>query len=130
MELQLTMKSGLREVQKQFAKSFPFLKLEFRNVQGGITDSSKPQKTNGKQLLSELFPNFRPGVLALNPSEKVGDFEQRLERDFGIVAQVFRKSGTVWLQTTSTDGRSLEEQNAMGKAAVKPIPYNINTLFL
>jgi hypothetical protein len=30
--------------------------------------------------------------------------------------QVFRKSGKVWLETTVTDGWTLEEQNLQGEA--------------
>jgi hypothetical protein len=35
-------------------------------------------------------------------------------------AEVFRKSGRVWLRTTATDYRTLEEQNTMGEMAEHP----------
>ena len=38
-------------------------------------------------------------------------------KTFGLSAQVFRLSGDVWLETTSTDNWTLEEQNSTGQEA-------------
>ena len=46
----------------------------------------------------------------------VSDLEQKFAELFGLSVQVFRKSANVWLETTVTDGWTLEEQNRQGEA--------------
>ena len=46
---------------------------------------------------------------------KVEELERILKKDFGLRAQVFRKSGNLWLETTMTDGWTLAQQNYHGK---------------
>jgi hypothetical protein len=57
---------------------------------------------------------------------KVGELEHAFNVKFGLSAQVFRKSGEIWLQTTTTDTWTLAKQNevAMEKtdANEDPIP--------
>jgi hypothetical protein len=45
---------------------------------------------------------------------KVHEFEKAMESTFGLHVQVFRKSGNVWLETSATDGWTLDEQNDEG----------------
>ena len=45
----------------------------------------------------------------------VTDLEQNFSDVYGLSIQVFRKSGDVWLETTITDGWTLEKQNEQGK---------------
>lgn len=41
----------------------------------------------------------------------VSELEQHFADVYGLSVQVFRKSGEVWLETTTTDNWSLEKQN-------------------
>ncbi len=54
------------------------------------------------------------GDFILTPTSTVSEVEQGFETLFGIHTQVFRKSGRLWLETTSTDSWSLKEQNEVG----------------
>ena len=45
----------------------------------------------------------------------VTDFENALMDQFGLSAQVFRRSGNIWLETTITDYWTLKQQNEHGR---------------
>lgn len=49
-------------------------------------------------------------TIDLQPKMTVAELEAKLQ-DHGIFAQVFRKSGDLWLETTRTDGWTLERVN-------------------
>ena len=69
-------------------------------------------------------------MLELDPSMTVAAFEQKMQNEYGLPVQVFRKSGDVWLETVQTDHFSLAKQNEMGEETAKKQRFNINTLFL
>ncbi len=46
---------------------------------------------------------------------RVNELEQSFADTFGLGVRVFRKSGKSWLETTVTDGWTLEEQNNQGR---------------
>ena len=52
----------------------------------------------------------------------VNELEQRFSDVYGLGVQVFRKSGNVWLETTVTDGWTLEQQNKQGESLDKAFP--------
>jgi hypothetical protein len=45
----------------------------------------------------------------------VSNLEQKFRDVYGLSVQVFRRSGKAWLETTFTDGWTLEEQNSQGE---------------
>lgn len=51
----------------------------------------------------------------ITPDMTVTDLEQSFNTIYGLGVQVFRKSGKIWLETTVTDGWTLEEQNRQGE---------------
>jgi len=55
------------------------------------------------------------GTITIAPGMTVNELEQNFKDVYGLSVQVFRKSGKVWLETTVTDGWSLEEQNRQGE---------------
>jgi len=46
---------------------------------------------------------------------KVIDLEKMFKNRFNLSAQVFRKSGNLWLETTMTDNWTLLQQNNHGR---------------
>ena len=66
----------------------------------------------------------------MSPAMTVAEFEKRFQVEFGLNAQVFRKSGKVWLETTITDNLTLQSQNALGLeksfATEQPDPSDID----
>jgi hypothetical protein len=131
MELKLTWNTPIKEVKKQFAAYFPYLKLEFfiyrHNVKEG---TGLDKKVHDNLFLSEITGVLKEGSFLFSPATTVSEFEQKLQNEYGLPVQVFRRSGNVWLETTETDQLSLEKQNEMGKSTVFRTNFNIHTLFL
>jgi len=104
-------------IQEEFNELFPYLKIEF---------FSKPHKSGGgsprkllkksSKTLGECRTIHNSGTLTITPNMTVNDLEQHFSDVYGLGVQVFRKSGKAWLETTVTDGWSLEEQNKQGEA--------------
>jgi len=116
-------RTKLKDLQKQFNKKFPYLKIEFFS-RPFTDDGFAPGKY---QVDNEAFINEialkKPGVkIAFSPDETVIDIERKLREDFGLFAHVFRKSGHVWVQTTSTNHWTLLHQNEHAQEGAKYKP--------
>ena len=103
-------------IQKEFSEIFPYLKIEFfaKPHQAGGASSRKimhhPSKTIGQ---CRIIHN--KGTITITPAMTVADLEQNMNDVYGLSVQVFRQSGKVWLETTTTDGWTLDEQNRQGQ---------------
>jgi hypothetical protein len=130
MELFLSSESTIREINKEFQKRFPFLKLEFYR-QRSKTEQYKywKDKFSGHATLKETGSKLIPAIIKINPSDTVDELEQRLRNNYGLPVQVLRKSGDIWLETLQTNDFTLEKQNSIGATQPKQ-RYNIHTLFL
>ncbi|MBI4944954.1 MAG: hypothetical protein HY840_00975 [Bacteroidetes bacterium] len=99
-------------IQKEFSEQFKKLKIEFfsRPHKSGAPSSKKMMKRHSKTL-GECRVVHTKGMLSITPGMTVADLEQNFQNIYGLSVQVFRKSGNSWLETTATDGWTLEEQN-------------------
>ena len=123
MILHITRNRSIDEVQKDFNRLYPFLKIEFYKNNDGESRSHK------RQNVLNSMPVVRAGLLKngdieLNDSMTVGQLENIFRTEFGLSAQVCRKSGAVWLETTMTDGWTLKQQNDHGKELSEPVKTN------
>lgn len=110
----------ISNLQKEFNSLFPFLKIEFFRepcIKGKGNSKDKMITTN--EIISKLQRNKSFGKIAYTGQTKVNDFEELFLSKFGICMQVFRKSGNIWLETTSTDDWTLEQQNEEGKSLAR-----------
>ena len=131
MEIKLLRNVTIRELKKVFAKKFPFLKLEFfKEPHQAAEGSGNRLKISEQSFLSEISSMRKEGVFSFKPSVTVAEFEQGIQKEFGLPVQVFRRSGDVWIETIQTDDVSLAKQNSMGETSSKPIRFNINALML
>lgn len=114
MNIPINSRYQVSDVQREFNLLFPFLKLELfkykHNFQGG---SPKLEKLPPFLYLTDLARQL-PGQISLSESMTVQELEKLFEDQFGLHLQVFRKSGTLWLETTITDGWTLKQQNDHG----------------
>ena len=110
------------EIQAEFNAVFPYLKLEFfsKPHQSGAGSAKRLMK-HVHLTLGECRIIHNSGELNVNPYMKVAELEQIFHDTFGLNVQVFRKSGKVWLETTVTDGWTLEEQNSQGESLSKGV---------
>ncbi|MEI8136014.1 MAG: hypothetical protein WCH21_01685 [Bacteroidota bacterium] len=74
---------------------------------------------HSSKTLGECRNIHSKGSITITPNMTVTDLEQNFADVYGLGVQVFRKSGRAWLETTVTDGWTLEEQNKQGAALSK-----------
>jgi hypothetical protein len=106
----------LNEIQKDFAKVYPYLKLEFFTEKHTKGEGSLfKHKLSPTATIKEATGTLSEGTVDIGSSKTVLELERELQETFQLPTQVFRKSTTVWLETTETDGLTLERQNEMGR---------------
>jgi hypothetical protein len=117
MRLVLYGEMTITDIQKQFANAYPFLKIEFFK-----NGSSKQQIYPGSMQLAHSlklkdasFSGKAAGELFVDDVMKVSDLEKIFMDRFGLTAQVFRRSGNIWLETSITNGWTLKQQNDHGR---------------
>ena len=113
MMLEITQNRFIHEVQSDFNRLYPFLKLEFYNCNGSRAASKRQHLLNSMPVAKAGLT--RNGNIEVNDLMTVGELEKILQTEFGLSAQVSRKSGVIWLETTMTDSWTLKKQNEHGK---------------
>jgi len=117
MKITINDKRRIFAIQQAFTKSFPYLKLEFfakPHKAGGA--SSKKLIRHDDKTLGECRTIHNSGSISITGSMTVTELEQRFADVYGLSVQVFRKSGKMWLETTVTDGWTLDQQNREGES--------------
>lgn len=114
--INITDTKTIYSIQKEFNELFPFLKLEFF-VQKHATHqgSHKKDMLNSGLTIMQCRKNHNEGEIILKESMRVEELEKLFQQVFGLSAQVFRKSGRSWIETTVTDDWTLKQQNDEGK---------------
>ncbi|MBK9282948.1 MAG: hypothetical protein IPM51_01360 [Sphingobacteriaceae bacterium] len=110
----------ISDLQSDFSKIFPFLKIEFfsqMHKKGG--GSAKKLMLPAHLTIGESRTIHKSGVLNITPQMSVSVLEGNFRDMYGLGVQVFRKSGSIWLETTVTDDWTLEDQNKQGEALSK-----------
>lgn len=114
--MKITDEKRIIDIQSGFNHLFPYLKVEFYK--------SPHKEGEGTEQSSILDPYTKiraasqkdsSGELKINEEMKVAELEKMLAEQFGLNAQVFRKSQGLWLQTTATDNWTLKQQNESGE---------------
>jgi hypothetical protein len=116
MILKLNKFAKLKEIQEDFAKAFPYLKLEFFRHPHNIYEASpKNDMRQAGELAMAATKKFVEAEVRVEASMTVAELEQAFLKAAGLHAQVFRKSGTVWIENSLTDVWTLEHQNNEGE---------------
>lgn len=110
----------IKEIQQEFNKKVPFLKIEFykevHSVKEGSPDSVKWDSENTIETIREIHNS---GNLSIQQDQKNSMLETNFLEQYGLNVQVFYKSGDLWLQTTATDEWTLKEQNDRAESFTK-----------
>lgn len=122
MKLHVDDSTKISALQEQFTGTFPYLRIEF---------FEKPHKAGEMSPMGEviaadtLIGDCRKvhdeGDLTITKDTRVVDLETDFQKKYGLSAQVLRKSGEIWLETSATDEWTLEEQNEQGEFMEKDI---------
>ena len=106
----------ISEIQAEFTKMFPYLKIEFfKNKSGKRLDYSVNNMIRHSQKLADGQVQPVDGLIDIEPEMTVKELENHFQNEFSLAVQVFRRSGNVWLETTMTDNWTLKHQNDHGK---------------
>lgn len=122
MEIQIDKTKTIKSIQEEFQKNFPCLKLEFYSQGHSQGEGSSMKDTLNSNLTIEEVQKKHEfsDTMIINELMKVGELEDAFANKFSLSVQVFRKSGKLWLQTTTTDNWTLAKQNevAMEKTEI------------
>jgi len=114
MKIEVTENLSIEDLQKAFENHFKFLRLMFFKKPHGLKEgSAKKDVLAGNTNLSTLIS--KKGSLSFDENTTVNELEIMFKERVGLNAQVFRKSGKTWIETTVTDNWSLKKQNEQGK---------------
>ncbi len=106
----------LAEIQEAFRAKFPYLKIEFYHSPHKAGEGSPPKEQLDSAIrIGELSGAVQQADIKIDGAIQVKTLEQHLSEQFGLNAQVFRRSGRLWLQTTKTDDWTLAMQNEHGE---------------
>lgn len=122
MELVINETKTVGEIQKAFSKRFPYLKISFfKNPHAAGEASPLSEMYRSDELIKDIRHKDKNGIISIDGDMKVNQLEMLFQEVFGLSVQIFRKSGGNWLQTTTTDSWTLNEQNLKGKEMSTPV---------
>ena len=116
----ITDSKTIKEVQTEFNNKFPFLKIEFYK-EAHIAKEGSPDslKWDSEKNIESIRKTHNNGDLSIKDDQKISKLETNFLEQYGLSAQVFYKSGNLWLQTTATDEWTLKQQNDRAESFTK-----------
>jgi hypothetical protein len=115
LKIQISDERTLKEIQNDFNSYFPYLKLEFFKAPHRVGQgSAKDLLIAPTKFVKDCRALRQSGYLEIMDGMTVNQLEQLFYTGHGLAAQVFRKSGNVWLETSATDNWTLTQQNNEG----------------
>jgi hypothetical protein len=122
MEVVINETKTVGEIQKSFSKRFPYLKICFFKKPHATGEASPlSEMYHADELIKNIRHKDKNGVISIDGEMKVSELEELFQEVFGLSVQIFRKSGKNWLQTTTTDFWTLNQQNNKGKEMCEKI---------
>ncbi len=115
----------VRSIQDEFHFRYPHLKLEFFHQPHGLHEGSpRTERVHPDTHIDKIRDIHCSAWIDIGGYTTVAELEHQFAHLLGLSAQVFRKSGNIWLETTETDDRTLEEMEELGKyeAPITGIP--------
>lgn len=113
MKLHIHSGLNLADLKAAFSEHFSNLRLEFYAKGHSVGEGSSPKTALGNDLtIGQVATKAHEGDLYIFPEHTCAQVEKLFEEHYGLHAQILRKSGRTWLQTTKTDHWTLAEQQA------------------
>ena len=104
MEIRIEAGEPFEELQRKFCEKFPYLKIEC------LCNDNPTEKNQEKNL--QLCNDC---TVIINDNTTVGDLLKQFKELLNITVKVLRKSSNLWIETSLTDGWTLEKQNTASK---------------
>lgn len=103
------------DIQRDFNKKYAYLKIEFFKHPHEIKKASpKADQVNPSDLLIKYLTNGHSNTIDISGERTVAMVEKDFWDKLGLSAQIFRKSGNLWIETSLTDDWTLARQNDEG----------------
>ncbi|HMH33051.1 MAG TPA: hypothetical protein VK543_08465 [Puia sp.] len=116
---------SVNDVQKRFSWLFPYLMLNFfKNRHDGNAISGQSVMYRPDVKIEEMKLKFSDGEFEISDSMTVAELENKLYDQFGLSAQVSRKAGNLWFETSGTNNWTLKAQNDHGREISPQQPKN------
>lgn len=112
MQLSIENDTKVQDIQKLFTTYYPFLKIEFYKY--SIYNPNKKDTIPITMPLSQVLNKNLTAIINIKKNITVA----QVEDDFlqlGIQAEIFRRSGNVWVETFLTSNWTLDQQNLEGE---------------
>ena len=113
IKLQVQKDRTIGEVQYDFNRAYPFLKIEMFHNEDGKAGAVNKERL-GSTVILKAAGLLQEGEIEIADAMTVGQLEKYFKDSFGMIVQVSRKLGTIWLETTMTDSWTLKQQNEHG----------------
>src|SRR4051812_25809883 len=92
------------KIKVDFNVQYPFLKIDF--LKGSVHNKNRADE------LEKLNGENSAGNIDINKKRTVAELKRDFKEKYGLTAEVFRKSGNVWIETSLTEDWTLEQQNS------------------
>lgn len=115
MKLFIDKESRAEDLKKIFTTYYPFLKIElYKKPFANNSIIAKKEPLPPMVRLNEFIHPSNEVVIDMSRNITVAELESQFN-NIGLVAEVFRKSGNVWIASSLTDNWTLQQQNAEGE---------------
>jgi hypothetical protein len=94
------------EVQEEFNKIFPYLKITFSSAGNSLSNICLVGINNGSRINDDIV---------FNSDATVAEIVNQFKELFSLQVKISRKSNSHWIETLLTDSWTLEKQNRAGK---------------
>jgi len=112
-------KRVIQDIQDEFTSQFPYLKLEFFTRPHKVSIVSPKSQKRNSTTLGDCRTVNKKGNLEIVGEMTSRELEQQFRELYGLNVQLFRKSGSSWLETSVTDSWTLQKQNDQGETLTK-----------
>jgi len=92
------------KIKTDFNAEYPFLKIDF--LKGDAANKTRAEE------FEKINAGKKVDNIDINKQKTVAQLKKDFKEIFGLTAEVFRKSGTVWIETSLTEDWTLEQQNS------------------
>lgn len=116
MQIYISEDATIANIQREFQAAYPCLRLEFYQ-QPHLAGQASPaaERISPETSIDDIRMIHAFGWIDISDNRTAVEVEYDFRHIMGLNAQVLRRSGHLWLETTSTDDWTLARLNERGK---------------
>lgn len=125
MELRIEKGSLIKDTQQKFSGAYPYLKIEFfiPIVRQLGKNMLRGEKSGQAEPVSRLGRFSKSETINIDSKRTAAQLEHDFSETYGLSLKLYRKSGSLWIETTLTESWTLEKQNEEGEFMSAPIVH-------